>query len=243
MFGKTEKFNEKFRRQNKSICELKEELDQLKASEAERDQLCLPPVPQVYGVEKSKRVEENRTTNKGQGIGSLTNEGLTQLLKIIQIGPDQSPLTEWPRKSTGTDQRRPASNAVPSNQKFNEERGQADYSSQAGRKWLEDVLLERIQKRLADFNEDTLNFNLPYEQPECMGKGWKAEAMSFDAKSLKVPQCLSNVRTSINRTVLNTLDVNINETSEYINVLEALSLQIEQLGVEVGFQIIGIQDY
>jgi len=49
-------------------------------------------------------VEENRTTNKG--VGSLTNEGLTQLLEIIQIGPDQSFSTEWPRKSTGTDQRR-----------------------------------------------------------------------------------------------------------------------------------------
>ena len=138
-----------------------------------------------------QKFEENRTTNKGQGIGSLTNEGLTQLLEIIQIGPDQSPCNRMAQKINRD--RSTTSNAVPSNQKFNEERGQADYSSQAGRKWLEDVLLERIQKRLstipshqqegksktkvgihvlalADFNEDTLNFNLPYEQPECINQ-------------------------------------------------------------------------
>ena len=247
------------------MCELKQEFDQLKASEAKRDQrpstsrpMSSTSNPRSWDIQNGRRESNHQQRHREpyQRRAHPTARDNTDRARSVSFNRMAQKINR---------DRSTTSNAVPSHQKINEERRQADYSSQAGRKWLKDVLLERIQKRLstipshqqeekskakvginvlglADFDEDTLNFNLPYEQPEYMGKGWTEEAMSFDAKSLKVPQCLSSVRASINRTVLNTLDVNINETSEYINVLEALSLQIEQLGVEVGFQVIGNND-
>ena len=268
----TEKFNEKISQQDQAIRKLKQELDQVKALEAEREQR--PSTSHHTSTSNQRRREDHYDQ-------STSNQRNREVLYDRRSNHQQRHREPYQRKAHPTaldnaDRARSVSfnrmaqkinrdkstgsNAGSSRQTINEERRQPDYSSQTGRKWLKDALLGKIQERLstipspqqegkskvginvlglADFNEDTLNLNLPYEQPECMGKGWTEEAMSFDAKSLKVSQTLASVRASINRIVLETLDVNIIETSEYINVLEALSLQIEQLGVEVGFQVIG----
>ena len=174
------------------MCELKQEFDQLKASEAKRDQRPSTSRPSSTSNPRSWDIQNGRRESNHQQRRREPYQRRAHPTARDNTDRARSVFFNRMAQKINRD-RSTTSNAVPSNQKFNEERGQADYSSQAGRKWLEDVLLERIQKRLstipshqqegkskakvginvlalADFNEDTVNFNLPYEQTECINQ-------------------------------------------------------------------------
>jgi hypothetical protein len=132
-----------------------------------------------------------------------------------------------------------------------------DYTNDEDREWLRVHLLKKIHHKrcslpalttsrgkgmniyaLANFNEKSLKEELPNNAPECMGNGWTDEAMSFDAATLGVNYCLPQINDAINDSVRKCLDNNVNTLQEYIILLEHLALQIEQIAVEAGFEVI-----